>query len=160
MKRFNWLLIGLVGLVILCLAMVLYIFLGSVPKSTYEILRAEYDALRVDYDAVSKELIEIKKVYPPQEFASSQELYAWLLLNDVSDRPDAITIEDVFRKALEIQEDALTDGYIISAAIYYCFEGEEFYIWCLALVDGYIWTWDPETDELLNYSDVIGLLRY
>ncbi len=30
---------------------------------------------------------------------------------------------------------------------------------CTVVIDGYIWFWDSETDEVLNFSDASGLLK-
>lgn len=162
MKRFNWLLIGLM---VLCLAMVPLAGCG-VPKSEYEALQTEYDKLSADYDglkanheAVNKELAEIKEVYPPRHFSPFKELQDWLLANDVSDRPPAEYAEGSYGKALDIQADALKDGYIVSASIDFYYETEEFVIWCVAVADGNVWIWDPETDELVDFSGVSGLLK-
>ena len=157
MKRFNWLLIGTV---ILSLAMVLLVGCG-VAKSEYEALQAEYAALeaeletvrsdlsnlQAEYDAVSQELTEIEKVYPPRDFSSLSELQDWLLQNDVSERALATTAERWYSKALEIQEDALKDGYMVSADYDYDPETDLFYIFCVTIINGDIWYWDPETDE-------------
>lgn len=156
MKRFNWLLIGLV---VLCLAMVP--LAGCVAKSEYEALQADYDeleanyeTLQADYDeldanyvAVEAELADIQQVYPPRDFSSLQELQDWLLVNDVSERPVTTTAERWYSKALEIQEDALKDGYMVSADYDYDPETDLFYIFCVTIINGDIWYWDPETDE-------------
>ena len=196
MKRFNWLLIGVIvfSLAVLPLA-------GCVSKSEYEALQAEhaslmqentslksentgleaelkavqsdltnvqadydtvkadYDKLNADYEATKKELDEIKELYPPRDFSSLRELQDWLLANDVSERPAATTAEGLYSKALEIQEDALEDGYIISAWIDYYAETQMFYVNCTAVADGYVWMWSPETDEPINFSDASGLLK-
>jgi len=161
MKRFNWLLIGLV---VLCLAMVPLAGCG-VSKSEYEALQADYDALNVDndalqadydeldtnYAAVEAELTEIQRVYPPRDFSSLSELTDWLLQNDVSERPLATTAESAYSKALEIQEDALKDGYIVSANFVYDEVTDVYYIACVTIINGDIWWWDPETDEPIQY---------
>ncbi|MBA7672740.1 hypothetical protein ES703_80927 [subsurface metagenome] len=143
MKRFNWLLIGTV---ILSLAMVLLVGCG-VSISEYEALQADYDELNANYAAVEAELAEIKEVYPPRDFSSLSELQDWLLQNDVSERALATTAERWYSKALEIQEDALIDGYMVSADYDYDPETDLFYIFCVTIINGDIWYWDPETDE-------------
>ena len=154
MKRFNWLLIGSV---VLCLALVLLVGCG-VSKSKYEALQSEYEASQADYDelnanyvAKKNELAEIKEVYPPRDFSSLSELQEWLLKNDVSERAPITIAENWYSKALEIQEDALKDGYIISADIDYDSETELFYVACVTIINGDIWAWDPETDEPIQY---------
>ena len=176
MKRSNWLLIGLL---VLCLAIIPLAGCG-VPQSEYEALQGENATLveentslkaelvgvqsdlakaQADYEAASNELAEIKEVYPPRDFSSLSELQDWLLENDVSERPAAQFVEGAYLKALEIQEDALKDGYIVSAWIDYYPDTEEFYINCTAVADGNVWMWNPETDELLDFSGISGLLK-
>ncbi len=185
MKRFKWLLIGLVavGLVVIPLTGCI-----GVPRSGFEALQADYEALQAehatlagentglkaqfqtaqadlankqadytalnaDYEAVNEELTEIKEVYPPRDFSSLSELQDWLYENDVSERPLVEYAEGWYSKALEIQGDALADGYIVSADYDY-YEDEDLYdIWCVTIINGDIWYWDPETDEpLQDYS--------
>ena len=110
-RGFKWLVIGavLLSLVVVTLAGC------GVPESEYEALQADYDALKADYDAASGELAQIREVYPPRDWSSLTELEEWLQANDVSERPTTEYGDQWFRKALEIQEDALKDGYIVSA---------------------------------------------
>ena len=143
MKRFKWLLIGLVavGLVMIPLTGCM-----GVPQSGFE-------ALQADYDALNEELTEIKEVYPPRDFSSLSELQDWLLANDVSERPLTEYAEGWYSKALDIQEDALEDGYIVSADYDYYEETDDYDVWCVTIINGDIWAWDPETDEpLQDYS--------
>jgi outer membrane murein-binding lipoprotein Lpp len=154
MKRSKWLLIGSV---VVCLALVLLAGCG-VSMSEHEALQAEYATLQsdltdlqADYEAASEELAEIKEVYPPRDFSSLSELQDWLLANDVSERPAATIAETLYSKALEIQEDALEDGYIVSAEVYYDETTELFYIDCTTIINGDLWWWDPETDEPIQW---------
>ncbi len=68
-----------------------------------------------------------------RDFTSLSELQDWLLENDVSEKPSTKYAEDWYGRALEVQEDALKAGYIVSAVI----NGKVFY-------------WDPETDEVFE----------
>ena len=145
MKRFNWLLIG-------SLILILTLLVGcGVSKSEYEALQADYDELNAEYEAVGAELAGIEAVYPPRDFSSLQELKDWLLLNDVSERSLATTAESYYSKALDLQEDALKDGYIVSANFDYTETEDLFYIACITIINGDIWWWDPETDEPIQY---------
>ena len=118
MRRFNWLLIGLVAL---CLIVTLLAGCGT---------KCEY-----------------------RDFSSLTELEEWLQANDVSERPIAEYASEWYRKALEIQEDALRDGYIVSANYYYDSYTNTYAVYCVTIIDGDIWYWDPETDELYpDYS--------
>jgi outer membrane murein-binding lipoprotein Lpp len=162
MKRFNWVLIGVI---ISVLAIVL--LAGCVSQSEYdalqadydalkadnEALQADYDALNVDYQAASNELAQINEVYPPRDFSSLSELQDWLLQNDVTERPITTTAERWYSVALEIQEDALRDGYIVSADYDYDAATDSYMVYCVTIIDGDIWYWDPETDEpYVDYS--------
>ncbi len=137
MKRSKWWLIGLVavGLVVIPLTGCM-----GTPQS-------EFDALQADYEAVNQELTEIKEVYPPRDFSSLSELQDWLYANDVSERPLTEYAEGWYGKALEIQEDALKDGYIVSADSDYFEETDDYEMWNVTVIDGDVWYWDPETDE-------------
>ncbi len=170
---------SLMGLVILSLVMVVLVGCG-VPQADYDelnteyttlqadydeldteymALQADYDELNTEYEAVQNALAEVEAVYPPKDFSSLSELQNWLLTNDVSERPLATIAENLYSKALEMQEDALKDGYIVSAWIDYYPDTEEFYINCTAVVDGNVWIWNPETDEPLDFSGISGLLK-
>jgi len=171
MKCFNW---RLIGLATICLAVIPLTGCTGVPSSDYEALQAEYATLvdentsfssalqqaqsdltnkQADYDAVSQELTEIKEVYPPTDFSSLTELEDWLVENDVSERPVTDYASGWYRKALEIQEDALKDGYIVSADYDYDEGTDDYAMFCITIIDGDIWYWDPETDEpLQDYS--------
>ena len=115
-------------------------------------------SLQSDLSEVQSKLTEINKVYPPRHFSSMNELHDWLVSNDVSDRSGSTTAEDVYAKALDIQEDALQDGYIVSAWIDYYAEEEMFYVLCTAVAGGNVYMWDPENDELTDLSGLSGLL--
>jgi len=54
-------------------------------------------------------------------------------------------------RALEVQEDALLDGYIISVDYDYNSTEDTYTVFCVTIIDGDIWYWDPETDEV--YQD-------
>ena len=80
-----------------------------------------------------------------------KELQDWLFANGVSERPVSTTVENWYSKALQIQEDALKDGYIVSVDLDYDPETEGFYIACVTIINGDIWAWDPEADEPVQY---------
>ncbi len=99
------------------------------------------------------ELAAIHEIFPPKEFASSTELQQWLNGNTVSNQPPATSYEGWYGKALQLQQDALNDGFILSADldIYQYEDGTyEFYVYSVAIIDGFMWYWDPETDEIFN----------
>lgn len=160
MKRVIWLPLGLVLLIVV-------LVLLFVSRSQYGELEADYDALQADlasvqvsYDSLEQELNDIKKVYPPRDFSSLAELQEWLLENDVSELPpvDIFEIEQIYSRALQIQADALKDGYIISVDID-VLSYDIAYIACVAIIDGDFWWWYPETDELNQYFDLGKVTR-
>ena len=112
------------------------------------ISKTEHEALQSEYDTLKAELDGIKEVYPPRDFSSIAELEDWLSTNDVSEEPITEYADEWYRKALKIQEDALEDGYIISADYDLSDDGESAYVWCVTIVRGRIFFWDPETDEV------------
>jgi hypothetical protein len=137
MRRFNWLIIGSLTLI---LAMA---FLGGCGS-------AEDEALRANYEALQAELAAIQEVYPPRDFSSLNELEEWLLENDVSDKPITEYAEDWYRRALEVQEDAIADGYIVSVDYDVMEDGESYLVWCTTIINGRVFYWDPETDEAME----------
>ena len=150
MKRFKW---WLAGLVILSLAVVLLVGCGVSP-SDYDALQADYDNLDTRQQALADELAEIKKVYPPQDFSSLSQLQDWLLENDVSEKPDTTYAEDWYGRALEVQEDALKDGYIVSVDYDYDAEDDSYSVWCTTIINGRIFYWDPELDDVFEDYDL------
>ncbi len=156
MKRFNWLLIGLV---VLCLTTVP--LAGCVAKSEYEALQAELDGLQsdltdlqADYGAASEELAEIKEVYPPRDFSSYSELSEWVS-NHV--KPEWTTADKDYGEALKIQEEAVRDGYIVSAVAAdrtdYSTEWtvRVYTVYNTAIVDGTLYWWFPYESELWQH---------
>jgi septal ring factor EnvC (AmiA/AmiB activator) len=121
-------------------------------------LQADYTKLTTDDNAVKQQLSDIKKVYPARYFSSLTELRNWLYGNDISKRPHSTTAEDLYAKALDLQESAMKDGFIISAFIEYL-EGNNFLMGCKAVIDGNIFSWDVETDEPIDWSGMYGLLK-
>ena len=82
-----------------------------------------------------------------RDFSSYEELAQWLQANDVSEMPVTDYANQWYNKALLVQEDALNDGYIVSAAYHYDTEMGTYSVYCLTIIDGDVWYWDPETDE-------------
>ncbi len=146
MRLSNW---RLTGLVVLILVLLVSIGCG-VAQSDYDELSAEYDELSAEYEVVESELARIKDVYPPRDFPSLTDLKDWLAENDVSEKPDTTYAEDWYGRALEVQEDAVADGYLISADYDYSEADESYSVWCIAIINGKIFYWDPETDEVFE----------
>jgi hypothetical protein len=87
----------------------------------------------------------------PRDFSSYEELTQWLQANDVSEQPISDYASEWYYKALQVQEDALKDGYIVSANYYYDSSTGKYVVYCVTIIDGDIWCWDPETDQ--PYAD-------
>jgi hypothetical protein len=167
MKRLNW---GLIGVVILCLAIVPLLG-GCVPKSEYEALQAEhaalvqentslkaelvgvqsdltslqgdYDALNTDYQAASEELADIKEVYPPTYFDNYNELDSW-----VSEHCRLAQGAGTFRQHLDLQKMALADGYIWSVE----YDRDSRYIISVVIAgDSVYWVWLDGLIEWIAY---------
>ena len=130
----------------------------TIKESELQSVQSELDAAESELKDVNDEMAEIKKLYPPRHFDSYSELRDWLLLNDVSERQPIEDAETWYEKALDIQETALENGYIVSAWIEYYEEPDTFTVACTAVVDGDIWWWDPEYDDALNFSDLTRLM--
>jgi len=121
-------------------------------QNEFTATKSELQSVQNELEELRNELAEIKEVYPPRDFSSVSELRDWLYLNTVSERMPSRTIQNWFAKALEVQEDALKDGYIISADIDYNEQTDEFSVICVAIIDGEYWAWDPQGDEPLHES--------
>ena len=120
-------------------------------KADLDEMSTNYSRLEQDYEAVSAELAQIREVYPPREFNSYQELTEWLRTNPVSDEGQKEYAEDTYEQALRIQEDALKDGYIVSATCVYDEETELYTILSETVINGHMFWWYP--DEDIAYED-------
>lgn len=116
-------------------------------KNNLLIVKQKLTNLQGDYQGVCAELDEIKRIYPPRDFATLKELQDWLAENDISERQEALNAAQLYGRALEIRDDALEDSFLVSTNIYYNEVKELWYIGCTATIDGYIWIWGPTHDE-------------
>jgi type II secretory pathway pseudopilin PulG len=165
MLRYGWL-ITVVGLVVVLILLI--ISSGNLSSVEDDLAAAEQQVsslssqlqqaqtdknqLQSDLDTANAELAAIQMVYPPRNFSSASDLEDWLLSNGISLQPPATTWEQWYSKALEIQAAALADGFIVSVDYDYFYDGvDEFLsVWNIAIIDGAIWFWDPESDEPLE----------
>ncbi len=143
--RKKWVLVGVVFLLV------------SLIMVSCGIPQEEYDELIEENTNLQEELNILRTLYPPHDFSSLSELQEWLAQNKVSEREDVTSGERWYSKALKIQEDALMDGYIISVDYDDDDEGNTS-ISCVAIIDGDIWYWDPETDEPMQ-DDTWGKVK-
>ncbi|MEE8419954.1 MAG: hypothetical protein V3R92_00690 [Dehalococcoidales bacterium] len=132
---------------------------ASVEKATADnsALDKEKEKLQSSLTVVNDELAEIKKIYPPRDFNSRMELEDWLLANDVSEKPITSTAEGWYSRALEVQADALADGYVVSVDYDGPDEEGAYAIFCTTIISGSIWYWDPETDEVFQDTYLAGV---
>jgi FtsZ-binding cell division protein ZapB len=124
----------------------------------YDTLEAAKQSLQDQYDALNEELANIESVYPPRDFTSRTELENWLAQNTISERPDSTTAEDWISNGLALQDDALADGYIINMDYDYNSDAETYMVYCTAVIDGFIWFWDPEADDI-NMDETLMALE-
>lgn len=82
---------------------------GCIPQ-----YQAEIEALTQENVALKTELEQLKANCPPRDFASLTELREWVERNDVSNKPTTEYADDWYIMALDIQADALEDGYVIN----------------------------------------------
>jgi hypothetical protein len=119
----------------------------------------QYGELEAKYEEASDELTQIKETCPPRWFSSQRELEDWLLSNDVSEKPEGQYLEDDYKRALEIHQDALDDGYMVFVSFDPDDAGELFIAECMTIVDGDLYSWFVNSDELWNLSAIYGFSR-
>ena len=124
----------------------------SQTQSSLSSLQSDYDSLQNSYNSVSSQLTDIQAIFPPGEFASSEELQQWLNGNTISNLPPVQSYEEWYSLGLQLQWDAFNDGYIISVDIDYY--DTDIGVWCVTVVDGFMWVWDPATDEIFQDTSV------
>lgn len=131
----------------------------AASQSKVSNLTSSLDRSKADLDAAKEKLVKLEEVYPPRDFSSSTELRDWLAANGVSESQTTTIAESLYTKALQIQEDALRDGYIISVDLDPGKEQNEWYITCVTIIDGDLWAWGPESDEPLEVSSMINFMK-
>ncbi|APV43806.1 hypothetical protein Dform_00450 [Dehalogenimonas formicexedens] len=144
MKTLKWLLA-------LCAAAVF--LAGCTSNSRYQVAVDKNTALSQQVTDLSSQLgtlqgkyDQIAKVYPPREFASLNDLTAWLAIDKTSDLPPSGTMEALYSKALGQQAAALKDGYVISVD-QEVISDQFYFVFCTTVIGGQVWVWDIETDE-------------
>ncbi len=117
-------------------------------ETNFQALQDMKDAIELQLLTASDQVAALQAVYPPRDFASLRELEDWLAANDVSEKPITANAEDWIGRAIEVQEDALADGYVVSVD----YDGPDadglYLVYCTAVINGFIYFWDPETDEV------------
>ncbi len=120
-------------------------------ETAYNMSEEQYSKLNLDYEAIEIELSSIKEVYPPREFNSHRELTDWLRDNPVPDEGTQVYANDMYAQTLQIREDALKYGYIVSATCVYDEETELYTVSCETVINGHMFWWYP--DEDIAYDD-------
>ena len=131
----------------------------AILTASNESLKADYNKINTEYETAKEEVAEIKKVYPPRGFSSVSELQDWLRSNDISERTRPEKARLAYSYALELQEDALKDGYIVSARIYYDTGQKKWWVSCSTVIDGDMWLWGPTSDEPKQVYTSLGKLQ-
>lgn len=109
----------------------------------------ELAALKASFEAAQKTITELQAKSSPRYFSSPIELANWLAKDPVSEEPDAVTYGAWYAKALRVQQNAAADGFLVSVQYHYCDERHIIeYIACLTVVNGYMFMWNPETDDV------------
>ena len=152
MKHFNWL---LVAFATVCLTII--------PLTGCVVSQSKFEALQADYTVVKNQLDAISKVYPPRDFNSYSELSEWVSKHI---KPYSSTAEKWYASALKVQEEALNDGYIVSAVIEdatdysglteqqilnFPYSEQIFIAYNTAIVGDTMWYWNPEDGELFAH---------
>lgn len=96
----------------------------------------------------------------PKDFASTAELLLWLGKNGVSDLPPVDNAVDWFNKARMVQADALADGYIVNIDYDYSLAYDTYKIYNTAVIDGNVYFWDPESDNVTQDHGLSGIRDY
>ena len=120
-------------------------------QSQLQQTETDLSKLKTDYEAATKKIAELESKAAGRLFSSTVELANWLATDKVSEEPQANTYVSWYNKALKVQENAARDGFIISVQYHFCDERQVIeYIACLALINGYLFMWDPETDDIVE----------
>ena len=121
--------------------------------------QTELSELKTNFDAATKQIAELEAAPPARYFISTVELANWLAKDKVSEEPPANTYVSWYNKALKVQENAARDGFLVSVQYHFCDERLIIeYVACITLVNGYLFMWDPETDEVFE-DPVWGKIR-
>jgi len=132
-------------------------------KNEYATVTREFAQIKQSCDSVYQELRDLQAVYPPIRFSSHQELKSWIQSNAISDTPihrNLITSYKAYVRALEIQEAALKDGFIISVVVGPHPEAEvvlgSSYVYLMAGVDDGIYWWFPDRDDIQRRVKIVN----
>jgi len=112
--------------------------------------QTDFNASKASLEAANKKVAELEAKATPRYFKDPVELANWLAKDPVSEEPNALTYVGWYQKALRVQQNAIKDGFLISVQYHFCDERQVIeYIACLALINGYLFMWDPENDDVV-----------
>ena len=183
MNNKNWRIIGIVALALLCAAGIGFGYLvpryqgtSATLSSTEAALataqsdlasvqgqlsnvqsqlsntQGELAGVQSELSDVSAELAVMQGKYPPRRFNSNLELESWL--DDQPNPPSSADAVLWLRHALDMQQAAADDGFLISAD-QWTDDGVYYQVWCSAVLeDGSYYWWDPDTDDIYYSLDV------
>ncbi len=95
-----------------------------------------------------------------KDFASEDELAQWLSHSPVLELPPVDNITEWFDKARMIQAEALADGYVVNIDYDYSLTYNIYKIYCTAVIGGYVYFWDPESDNVTRDHGLSGIGEY
>jgi hypothetical protein len=123
-------------------------------QSQVTALQSDKESLQADKTAA--DLTAVNDVFPPRQFAALQELKVWLTGNSISERLPSIYAEDWYQAGLDLQLDAIEEGFIVSVD-YDVFDDGTYGICCTTVINGTIYYWDPETDDYFEETGLIDI---
>jgi len=115
--------------------------------------RSELSDTQVELSSTLAELESIQGKFPLERFSTNLALESWLSL-----QPNPPSSSDAvlwLRHALDLQQAAADDGFLISADYYGPFEDDTYVVWCSAVIaNGSYYWWDPDTDDIYYALDI------
>ena len=116
MRKDIWVAVAIAVLIVLLAGSLMYTFVFNVPKSQYDSLENSYSDLQNSYttlqgekDDFEAQLEAIEAKYPLRNFTSKGELEDWI---DSHSYPTTLGDDDEFDNALQVQIDAMNEGYL------------------------------------------------
>ena len=123
-------------------------FMWSAASSDLDEANAANTLLEQENNTLQGNIDELNEVFPPRDFSSYTELVSWLQTDDVSEGPAPTNLEEWYSNALKVQEHAFNDGFIVSVDYDYYADYDEIRVWCVTVINSYLFYWDPETDDV------------
>ena len=114
----------------------------------------ELEQVEAEIIALQLELSELQTKYPPRRFPNGEVLQTWLENNATAEKGESYDALVWLARALEQQEQAAKDGYIISIEL--TTDDDILYsVYSTAVVENNgFWWWDCEIGEAYYWLDV------